>query len=135
MSTFGDIIRKHGFRNTADNLLGFQIDMDAYLEDSDLFEWIDVKRTSNDDCMLAAKCKLRADIPIERAREDVCRIWEGSLRYSDFAEHSLEEKPDGFLLHFVTTAPGLGVVGSIECFKDKGEHLSSPGSSTRKTER
>ena len=93
MSEFGDIVRKHGFRNTGDNLLGFQIDMDAYLEESDLFEWIDVKRTGNDNCMLAAKCKLKADISIARAREDVCRIWEGSLRYSNFAEHSLEETP------------------------------------------
>lgn len=121
MSKFGDIIRKHGFRNTGDALLGFQIDLDAYLEDSELFEWIEVKRTGDDDCMLSAKCKLKADIPLTQAAEEVCRIWECDLRYSKFAEHSLEKTPNGFFLHFVTMAPGLGVVGLIECFKGNGE--------------
>jgi hypothetical protein len=63
VTTFADTIRKHGFRNTGYDLLGFQYDMEAELEDSDLFEWVDVKPTGNDDCMLAARCKLKADVP------------------------------------------------------------------------
>ena len=117
MTKFEDIIRRHGFRNTGDNLLGFEIDMDAFLEDSDLFEWIDIKQTGNDDCMLYAKCKLKTGISIAQARKDVCRIWEDNLRYTEFAEHLLEDTSNGFVFHFVTTAPRLGVVGQIECLK------------------
>jgi hypothetical protein len=117
VTTFADTIRKHGFRNTGYDLLGFQYDMEAELEDSDLFEWVDVKPTGNDDCMLAARCKLKADVPIARAKEDLCAIWEGSLRYSGFADHSFEDTRCGFVFHFVTGAPRLGVVGRIECLQ------------------
>ena len=56
MTRFSDIIRKHGSRNTGDNLLGFQLDMDAYLQSSDLFECVDVKPTGNDDCIGTDAC-------------------------------------------------------------------------------
>lgn len=120
MNAFGDIVRKHGSRNTGDDLLGFQIDMDAYLEESDLFDWFDVKPTCDDDCMLNAKCKLKANVSLTRAREVIHRIWESSLRYREFADHTLEETPRGFIFHFVTFAPGLGVVGQIEVFEGNG---------------
>jgi len=117
MSKFGDIIRNHGSRNSGDDLLGFQIDIDAYLEESDLFEWIDIKPTRDEDCMLAAKCSLKEGISLSFARDKISDVWERFLRYTEYENHSLEEIPNGFIFHFVTTAPRLGVVGQIECVK------------------
>ncbi len=121
MSKFGDIIRDHGCRNSGDDLLGFQIDMDVYLEESDLFEWIEVRPTGNAECMLKAKCSLKEGVSLTQASEGVCNVWENFLRYSEFEAHTLEEMPNGFVFHFITTATGLGVVGQIECVKNYGE--------------
>jgi len=120
MKTFEEILRTHGFRNTGHDLSGFAIDLASFLDSSGLFDWVEVTETVAGDCMLVARCQVREGIPIERAKEEVCRIWKDSLRYREFSDYLIDESPVGFTFRFVTLAPNLGVAGRIDCAPSPG---------------
>ncbi len=94
-------MRSHGFRNTGHDLRGFAIDLDSFLDSSELFDGVQVTETGEDDCMLIAQCQVRDGISLGRAKDEVCRIWERSLRYREFSDYSIDESPVGFTFHFV----------------------------------
>lgn len=108
-------MRSHGSRNTGHDLQGFAIDLDSFLDSSGLFDGVQVTETGEDDCMLVAKCQVRDGISLGRAKDEVCRIWQRSLRYREFSDYLIDESPVGFSFRFVTLAPNLGVTGRIDC--------------------
>ena len=121
MNDLADMLDVHGFRNTGDNLLGFQMDMDAYLEETDLFDDIRTQKTGDSRCMLKATCRLKVGVGVSKAKARIAEVWENCLRYSDCAKSSIHDTPRGFAFHFLTTAPGLGVVGRIDCIRGDAE--------------
>ena len=125
MTNYSDILKSHGTRSSGDNLLGFELDMEHYLKTSNVITSVEIKRPSTDECMLAAECSLIGDVDLIAAKEEVRRIWTDYLRYEDFESHYINECKDGFILWFVTYAPGLGVTGSISCSKSQPEGASS----------
>jgi len=117
MNDYSEILNRHGYRNSGDNLTGFRIDIDHILEDSGLFEWVELKEASSLDCMVTAVCKAKESSDLIKLQKDIERIWMDFLRYPSFEKHRFEKTDAGFLLHFVTTSTNLGIVGVIECRK------------------
>jgi hypothetical protein len=126
MKAFGEILRTHGFRNTGYDLTGFALDLDSFLDSSELFDWVEVTETGEGDCMLVARCQVREGISLDHAKEAVCRIWEESLRYREFSDYSIDESPVGFTFRFVTLAPHLGVTGRIDCARVRNPAAREP---------
>jgi hypothetical protein len=117
MSEFSDIVRRYGFRMTGEDLMEFCKDLDAFLDDPELFGSLEVFQTYEPDCMVIASCQIQSGVSIDRAKERVQEIWEDKLRFPGFAKHSIEDVPGGFIFHFVTLSEQLAVVGRIECSK------------------
>ena len=115
MNRFLKIIDAHGSRNTGDNLLGFEIDMEHYLEDSDLFKSVSINRSTSSACMLQAICIIKPDIDIEFIKKRIENIWLNDLRYSQFEDHEVFVDEKSIKLNFVTIASGLGIIGEIVC--------------------
>ncbi len=115
MNKFSKIIDAHGTRNTGDNLLGFEIDMEHYLDDSDLFKSVSINRPDSNECMLQAICKVKSNIEIEDLKKQIEMIWLNYLRYSEFEDHEIIADEKVIKLSFVTIASGLGVIGEILC--------------------
>ena len=108
---------QHGFRNHESDLLGFKVDLEYSLENSELFERVHITTPGDSGCMILAKCKIIEGVEIDQAIEKIKNIWLDEIRYEAFEDHNIERIPDGFIFNFVTTAPYLGVVGKIECRK------------------
>ncbi|MBN1674097.1 MAG: hypothetical protein JXR37_23815 [Kiritimatiellae bacterium] len=115
MNEYSEILDRHGSRNAGDNLTGFREDICAFLEMSDLLEWVELKHASTPDCMITAVCKLKKSVDMKDAQREVERIWMECLRYPSFEKHRVAQTGEGFVMDFVTTTTGLGVVGQIEC--------------------
>lgn len=93
------------------------MDIDLRLEDSDLFEWVEVKRESSPECMITAVCKAKPASDLTILKHEIERIWMDYLRYDRFERHCVNDSADGFTFHFVTYTIGLGIVGEIQCRK------------------
>ncbi len=105
--------------SSGDNLLGFQMDVEAYLYDSGMFEEVDVKRTDDPRCALHATCSTaQADLPDKAIEAEMERIWSERLRYGHWEEHELKSTQTGVSFRFITTtsdeASALCVTGRIE---------------------
>jgi hypothetical protein len=116
MESFESILNRHGARNSGDDLLGFEIDMEHFLETDDAIEWAEVVRRGRADCMLEATCKFVNGTSLEDAKRVIERIWDEDLRYSNYEVHKLIDTDKGFEFRFVTTSLNLGVIGTIQCW-------------------
>jgi hypothetical protein len=86
-----------------DNLLGYEIDIDTYFEDSGMFEGIDVRRTGDPRCALYATCTTTDSNPSEQAIEaELERIWLTRLGYRHWKKHEFETTSETISLRFVT---------------------------------
>jgi hypothetical protein len=119
MNELQALLDAHGVRNTGDDLVGFHIDLEAYLSEGEpeVFASVETSMPNKPDCMLRAVCDLQPGTALEAAERFVRDTWLTSLRYAYFEAHLVEPTPAGFIFRFVTMAPQLGVIGEIHCRK------------------
>ena len=100
------------------NLIGFKMDIDAYLEQQAIFRQVRVKRTGDPACALLATCCV-ADQTV--SGEDIAqvleRVWQHDLRYAHWEAHQITVAEMHVELRFITTsgesAHDLCVTGKI----------------------
>lgn len=117
MENFGEKLTAHGVRNSGENLIEFQKDIDTALGAAGCLEYAYTKKTDDPNCMLITRCKLKPGVDIETGKQKIEEIWLSKLRYLDYEEHVIEDTEEGFAFHFLTWSKFLGVVGKIECKK------------------
>ena len=89
--------------SSGDDLLGMQIDFDAYLEDSDLLIDVYVRSTNNPKELIQAHCKrANSSIRIEALEAEIERIWSEQLRYRHYERHTLSRGEDEVRLNGLT---------------------------------
>lgn len=108
---YGELIK--GKQSSGDNLLGFVLDMEAYLEESDYFTSVVVDSASESESLINARCQYSNSIEKNQIITELKDIWESYLRYQEFEKHSVEIDGDNVVFHFCTTSGGLGVTGKI----------------------
>jgi hypothetical protein len=117
MENFGEKLAAHGVRNSGEDLIDFQKDMDTTLGAAGFLEYAHTRKTDDPNCMLITKCKLKAGVDLETAKQKTEEVWLNSLRYLDYEEHIVEDTDEGFVFHYLTWTKFLGAVGKIECRK------------------
>ncbi len=100
--------------STGDNLLGFEIDIESYLEMSETFKGIRVSRTGDTNCLIVAKCKYASTTTPDEVAKELEEIWMDSLRYQEFEKHVCKIQERTVVFYFCTTSDHLGVTGKIE---------------------
>ena len=108
---YGKLIQNN--RSNGDNLLGFLIDTEHYLEDSEYFSKVKVKTTSELDSLIVATCIYEKKIPHEKVVSELSNIWINYLRYNEFEKHKIEFENSSIVLFFCTISGSLGVTGKI----------------------
>jgi hypothetical protein len=106
-------------------LVGFQIDVDYFLESCELFASVEVKTTDDPHCVLEASCVVVDDAASDdTVASTLERIWLDHLRYGAEEAHALGSDRDGVSLWFVTrsgpAASDLCVTGRIRALRPPG---------------
>jgi hypothetical protein len=104
--------------STGDNLLGYDYDLFHALYQSHYFSHITTQRTSRQQSMLNAICKLR---PRYRYKLDIVQaltsIWQKDVGYTHFRAHTSQHDGTRVIFRFVTTSgvtsQDLCVTGTI----------------------
>lgn len=99
--------------SSGDNLLGFVIDVEAYLEDREVFTNIKVDSTQDIESLIVATCKYNHPLTEKEVSKIFEEIWENDLRYQEFEKHSIEVSDGKVIFYFCTTSGALGVTGKI----------------------
>jgi hypothetical protein len=87
-----------------DNLLGFEIDLLAIIENRNLFVAPSVRRTGDPRCILMATCELaEPPVPANIVLNTLKEMWLEHLAYRHAEAHSVEVSPEQISLRFVTT--------------------------------
>jgi len=85
-----------------DNLLGFSIDSEYYLEEQEKFNSVDVKVTSNNLCLITADITISADMPsLQSINHSLYEVWQ-SIQYSYFEASSCQWFQEATVFRFVT---------------------------------
>lgn len=106
------------FISSGDDLLGFLIDIDAYLEDTGIFRNVKVVRTGNPKRSLLATCELIPGSDKAQGVADILEnVWLEELCYKHWENHVVQIHPDKVALFFITTSgdepDALCVTGKI----------------------
>ena len=90
--------------SAGDNLLGMEIDFDAYLGGLEALDEssISVRRTEHPEALIAAKCVAASGFSVAEAAEAVRAAWLNSLRYNFHEAHHLAVSEDGAVLRLIT---------------------------------
>ncbi len=89
--------------SSGDNLLGFEMDVVAYLESEIvLFENVHAERTGNNRKAIVVTAEVRNSKPDEVAAE-LEHIWVTKLRYRHWEQHVIAVNPTSVRLSFATT--------------------------------
>ena len=99
--------------SSGDNLLGFVIDVETYLEDSDNFFDVTVNSTKNVESLIVATCKYNDKLSEDEVAKELKNLWEFDLRYTEFEKHEDIISEGKVVLHFCSTSGSLGVTGKI----------------------
>ena len=103
----------NGQKSSGDNLRGFEIDIEAFLDESDVLSDAWVTSGEDEDCMITATCNY-SDISSEKEiASELEEIWLEYLRYSEFEKHAFEISSGKVTLYFCTKSGPLGVSGKI----------------------
>ncbi|RPI78772.1 MAG: hypothetical protein EHM45_05315 [Desulfobacteraceae bacterium] len=115
MNHFGEKLTAHRVRNTGEDLIEFQKDIDTALGAVGCLEYAFTKKSDDPDCMLTTRAKLKSGVDKETGKQKIEEVWLTRLRYLDHEEHEIEDTEEGFVFHYLTWTKFLGVVGKIEC--------------------
>jgi hypothetical protein len=102
-------------QSDVDNLLGFEMDLEAALGDEEILVEANVSRTSDPRSRFEARAVISSSVGTVRQTEDVVwRVWR-AVAYEEFAATSLARGPRELSLRFITAVPnaGLCVTGSL----------------------
>jgi hypothetical protein len=100
-----------------ENLLGMQIDFDAYLEEAAIFDGdISVRSTEDALCLLRVEGRAKPGLPPDVVAAKVEWAWLEHLRYRFFESHTVRLSGSTVILEFVTQigASDFYVTGKIE---------------------
>ena len=100
-------------RSEGDNLLGFIIDLEYFLEDIEGMSSVAVHSTDDGACMLIANCSFNRDIGEDVLAKKLKQTWTEYLRYSEFEIHKTEISNGKVIFHFCTKSGPLGVTGKV----------------------
>jgi hypothetical protein len=124
--TFDDVVARvarDGEPSSGDNLLGMQMDFDAYLSMLEAIDGgsISVERTDRPDRLLRVSCRAADKVSLAVAAQFVVDTWKSRLRYAYLEQHQLVEAEGVAVLDFVTQmGPGrLYVTGRVEIHASK----------------
>jgi hypothetical protein len=102
--------------STADNLLGFEIDLDQALKREGAFTHVNVERSSDPRCKLITY-GTTAKTNFEELRAILLYLWHDWLSYDHFEAHDLTRTANSIRFRFVTrsgdSADDLCVTGAI----------------------
>jgi hypothetical protein len=91
--------------SSGDNLLGFQIDMQAYLGGEALhLAQISVEQTGDPMNALRALGTIEGNASTSIVADALERVWLEKLRYNHWERHDIEQTPDRLRMRFVTTS-------------------------------
>ena len=97
-------VMSSGPPSTGDDLLGMEIDFNAYLGDLDALDTtsVSVRRTPRPDLLISAECSAASGASIAEAAEAVGQAWREHLRYRFHEAHHLSLSNDEALFRFIT---------------------------------
>lgn len=89
--------------STNDNLLGFKLDIEAYLEQQEIFTNIKIDQKQDPRCALVTTCHI--SVPT-LTKEDAARvlemIWLQRIRYSSYESHFIDIQAGQLSLRFIS---------------------------------
>ena len=101
-------------QSQGDNLLGFAIDVNAYVCDEEVCFFVSEEQLDNPDCMLVLHCQFAKQANIQFMADYLREKWLKYIRYSEFEKHYIEWVDGELHFYYVTRSSlGLGVTGKI----------------------
>lgn len=100
--------------SSGDNLLGMEMDFDYYLEDSELFENVEIKQNFNKEELLVVLCKSKNKLN-KQLCDDITKIWNDYLKYNYKDAYIIIFDNNKIEFSFITqmSNAGLFVTGKI----------------------
>ena len=103
-----DIALQTSTTSSGDNLLGFDLDMVAWLEsETDIVKFHDVVQTDDPRRLLVATCTSPRTVPREQLLAEIEDVWQTKLRCRHWATHEFQLTDDEIRMRFVTTSSAL----------------------------
>src|SRR5690606_1017227 len=98
---------------SGDDLLGFRIDFDGYLTETEIIDDIQIEITERPECMILVKCTLLdKDLPCRQVGDRIIECWKNDLRISNhlykvdlqcsFDDQTFKSRLEKFTLTFAT---------------------------------
>jgi hypothetical protein len=98
---------------SGDDLLGFRIDFDGYLTETEIIDDIQIEITGRPECMILVKCTLLdKDLPCRQVGDRIIECWKNDLRISNhlykvdlqcsFDDQTFKSRLEKFALTFAT---------------------------------
>lgn len=98
---------------SGDDLLGFRIDFDGYLTETETIDDIQIEITDRPECMILVKCTLLdKDLPCRQVGDRIIECWKNDLRISNhlykadlqcsFDDQTFKSRLEKFTLTFAT---------------------------------
>jgi hypothetical protein len=98
---------------SGDDLLGFRIDFDGYLTETEIIDDIQIEITERPECMILVKCTLLdKDLPCRQVGDRVIDCWKNDLKITNhlykadlqcsFDDQTFKSRLDKFTLTFAT---------------------------------
>lgn len=98
---------------SGDDLLGFRIDFDGYLTETEIIDDIRIEITDRPECMILVKCRLLdKDLPCRQVGDRIIECWKNDLRVSNhlykvdlqcsFDDQTFKSRLEKFTLTFAT---------------------------------
>lgn len=98
---------------SGDDLLGFRIDFDGYLTETEIIDDIQIEITDRPECMILVKCTLLGkDLPCRQVGDRIIECWKNDLRISNhlykvdlqcsFDDQTFKSRLEKFTLTFAT---------------------------------
>lgn len=101
--------------STGDNLLGFEIDMNAHIccIGIDDVHFIEQERTDDKNCMLILRCRFPDEYNYHQIADFIEDKWLNKLCYRAFEKHHFEQVGNELIFYYITRSEGLGVTGKV----------------------
>lgn len=105
-------------QSQGDDLLGFIIDVNAYVCDEKICFFVSAERLDNPNCMLVLHCQFAEQVNRQFMADYLQQKWLKYIRYSEFEKHHICWVDDELHFYYVTRSrsssdSGLGVTGKI----------------------
>ncbi|WP_218688872.1 hypothetical protein [Psychrobacter sp. BF1] len=101
-------------QSDGNNLLGFEIDVEAYVCDELKCFSLVQERNDNANCMLVLHCKFADNFSTQQIADYIEEKWLKYICYRDFEKHYIEVIDNQLIFYYVTRSDvGLGVTGKI----------------------